>query len=569
MNMKPKRTLGFKFGTAAAASVVVAAMAVGTPVKPAQANVIDYAGAAATVAINYVAQIAQAAVQFVQYRNEPGNYDYWTSFWTMFFPAGVDKPLSAGSNNWGDYKLPSIPSQINRAAYFQWQKVTLPLSSGASCGNGSEYKFFVNLTNASNNVLIFQQGGGGCVDYGGCAGKKPLKNADGSWKYDAYGNVEEEVYGQIANPNGISDNFIDGLGNAFNGKTSDGLGWLYSPVLSRFAIMDPNRIKIQDWNVVVMPYCTGDTFIGDNKAHLVRVDGRQGMIQNFSGTKNVLNTLGWLRDNLPRPAQVFLTGQSAGSLSVDYHRATVRKILNPSDSLYTMPDAGFVMAEDPVNKDLAKFPATLFLSAAKKAWWNYPAANPADAPMAVNTAKEIAGFSATNVSNFPTLVSNKYPQDRVSYVAGQSDLNFPGYAYSPTPDFVAAAIETRDINLKAAPTHFSPLGNYIRNTWGNELTRLADRVKASGNPNLGYFFPSGRRLNESHTMTSLTFEGTTNQDTGNSTVQAMNNLIDRSRPPVLREKESDPTRGLYAPLGPSTQAAIVMGGPEILNPPLN
>src|SRR5205085_1078522 len=40
-----------------------------------------------------------------------------------------------------------------------WQKVELP---GTVCGNGSQYKFFVNYARASNNLIVSLEGGGAC-----------------------------------------------------------------------------------------------------------------------------------------------------------------------------------------------------------------------------------------------------------------------------------------------------------------------------------------------------------------------------------------------------------------------
>ncbi|TDM06724.1 MAG: hypothetical protein C4K60_19730 [Ideonella sp. MAG2] len=466
--------------TVAAAGVIVS--------KPAHAEV-DIAGALLNIAANLVSQTVQSVEQYVVYREEPGNYSAWDSFWNIFFPRAADKPLSSGNNTWGNYQIPSVATQVQKNGYFFWQKVTLPLSSGASCIDGSEYKFFVNLTNASNNFLIWQQPGGACTDYGTCTGLLPQMNNDGTWKLDQYGNVQEVVFPRIYNGNGISDNFMDVWDNVIVGANRKELGWLFAPFLKRLSLLDTHRIKAQDWNIIVLPYCTGDTHIGDNTAHLVRVDGRQGKIFNFNGTKNVVTSLGWLRDNLPRPAQVFLTGSSAGSLGVDFHRATVRKILNPSDSLYTLADSGFITSEDPQGTDLINFPNTGFLKQAKAAWWNYDVSKPDQSSSFVaNLKKEIPDFNAKDVSNVGTLISQKYPQDRMLYANFQSDINIPNAGTFTNPEYLKAALATGDINYTTVPAYFSPLGDYVLNkVWRPELDRLITRVSGLTS-NQGYFF---------------------------------------------------------------------------------
>ena len=46
------------------------------------------------------------------------------------------------------------------AGYFQWEAVELPASTGASCGNGSPYRFFVNRTPFTTKTVVIFEGGG-------------------------------------------------------------------------------------------------------------------------------------------------------------------------------------------------------------------------------------------------------------------------------------------------------------------------------------------------------------------------------------------------------------------------
>jgi hypothetical protein len=48
-----------------------------------------------------------------------------------------------------------------------WLKVEIP---GTICGDGSQYKFFVNYSNVSNNLVVSFEPGGACWDYASCAG---------------------------------------------------------------------------------------------------------------------------------------------------------------------------------------------------------------------------------------------------------------------------------------------------------------------------------------------------------------------------------------------------------------
>jgi hypothetical protein len=67
------------------------------------------------------------------------------------------------------------------AGYFQWDMVELPAASGAACGDGSPYRFFVNRTPLSKNLVAVFEGGGACWDQNACLGigrcRRPTRTA--------------------------------------------------------------------------------------------------------------------------------------------------------------------------------------------------------------------------------------------------------------------------------------------------------------------------------------------------------------------------------------------------------
>src|SRR5262249_35822841 len=107
----------------------------------------------------------------------------------------------------------------------------------AKCGNGSTTGIGVNLTGASDRILIYLQEGGACWDWFSC--------------YFV----------------GSADNFSSGYGEArfaadvadttYLGQT-DGL-------FGRTAAANP----FKDYSWVFVPYCTGDTHAGDNVTMLL------------------------------------------------------------------------------------------------------------------------------------------------------------------------------------------------------------------------------------------------------------------------------------------------------------
>ena len=62
----------------------------------------------------------------------------------------------------------AVPAQ---ASWFVWDTVELPMSSGASCGNGTPYRFFVNRTPLSSDFAMTFEGGGACWDQLACEGQ--------------------------------------------------------------------------------------------------------------------------------------------------------------------------------------------------------------------------------------------------------------------------------------------------------------------------------------------------------------------------------------------------------------
>jgi hypothetical protein len=519
-------------------------------------QVSQYVSLGTSVLYNLCQNILQLFLELDYFGLEPGNYNLITTMLNLFNPQPVDRPLTANDQTL-PYAVPATYGQVDRKAYFKWQKVQMPQSTGAKCGNGSDYKFFVNLTPASNNFLIFMEPGGGCYDYGSCTGKLPKKNPDGSYMFDKNGVIQEGSQRGVFNPDGIGDNYVDTWpqtfisGNIVPGSSLGG-GGIETPLMSRFSATSATRFKMQGWNLIFMPYCTGDTHVGDMTRLFTRVDGKASKLMYFKGMNNVIATMGWLRSNLPQPAQIFLTGMSAGSLGVDANRVMVRRILNPWDSLYTMADSGFVLSEDPVNHDLNPYPATDSISRIRKVWWDYDPANPGK-KTPIGLAKAIVpAINPENLSTFGIAVNHQFPQDRMSYVNSQSDQDFSGYAYLENKGFREAALADGDINNVKPISFSSNLAKFVRKNWLTDLGHLQDSVSQM-TMNTGYYMPSGRIMNESHCMLGLTYEGVYNADTGHTIVDAINNLVDRSRPPVLRERESDPMRGLFLPLGPTSQ----------------
>ena len=130
--------------------------------------------------------------------------------------------LIAGCGDNLDGDEPFVMQNPARDQYDTWLKIEPP---GVVCGNGSQYKIFVNFSDKSDNLVVVFEPGGACWDYDSCAGRNGIRGA--------------------ANPNGIMDNHWERAP-------------FISPFLSRFDDTNPSR----EWNMVYVPYCTGDVHTG-------------------------------------------------------------------------------------------------------------------------------------------------------------------------------------------------------------------------------------------------------------------------------------------------------------------
>ena len=86
-----------------------------------------------------------------------------------------------------------LAPMLSHAGFFQWDMVELPASSGASCGNGTPYRIFVNRTPFTRDTVVMYEGGGACWDQQSCLGIGHLS---------------------ASNPDGIPPNYLSSLTSA-------------------------------------------------------------------------------------------------------------------------------------------------------------------------------------------------------------------------------------------------------------------------------------------------------------------------------------------------------------------
>ncbi len=171
--------------------------------------------------------------------------------------------------------------------------------SDTQCRDGSETGVAVNLNPASTKVMIYLEGGGACFNTITCGGN-PSKF--GAPEFDKWKN------------------------RTFHG------------------VMDRTDASsaVKDWNIVYVPYCTGDVHAGNNPAGAVP---GTTLTQAFVGYANVGKFLKRLVPTFTTATQVLLTGVSAGGFGAAANYDQVAKAFGnvPVDML---DDSGPLM-EDP------------------------------------------------------------------------------------------------------------------------------------------------------------------------------------------------------------------------------
>lgn len=166
---------------------------------------------------------------------------------------------------------------------------------GSQCADGTKSFFQVTLRPKAKHLLIYLSGGGACWDKTTCE------------KGYASRLTRVEEY----------QNWNSGKG-IFNATAK-------------------NNPFASDYNVVTVPYCTGDVHAGDREANYGTA--RAPYVIRHRGFQNVAKTLAKVKAMMPNPEKVVMLGCSAGGIGAYYHLANLAKTF-PENHKYVISDAG-------------------------------------------------------------------------------------------------------------------------------------------------------------------------------------------------------------------------------------
>jgi hypothetical protein len=200
-----------------------------------------------------------------------------------------------------------------------WQQISAPASLtvdgktyAPSCsgfpGTDPTFSFWARRGSSSNTVVVFE-GGGACWDNLTCtfpiAGLPP--------------QVPQFFVPQV--PPGANPALYDGIFRA-----------------------DPAN-PVKDWNMVYVPYCTGDLHAGSATRTYTSVGNPALGIQaglpltiQHRGFDNFMAVLDWMKTSLPTPRQLFVTGPSAGGYGATFNAPWLQKAY-PTAQLSVLADA--------------------------------------------------------------------------------------------------------------------------------------------------------------------------------------------------------------------------------------
>jgi hypothetical protein len=382
-----------------------------------------------------------------------------------------------------------LTSLAAHAAYFKWEMVELPASSGASCGNGTPYRFFVNRTPLTTKTVVMFEGGGACWEKDTCENKGGVKLS-------------------AVNPNGIPANYM----TDWNQQAHYGL---VTPFTAR---IDPlSSVQTQSWNIVYLTYCTGDVHTGNKVA--VYSDASGAIPWYHRGAVNAKAVTAWMAANMPKPEQLLLTGFSAGGTGSTANYPQMRNGLNPKNSAL-LADSG-PLFWTPRNSTPEQSPSLPLHNKIREAWG-------LDEPTGMITeliSKYPTAGDANNLGTITAGLNKIFPNDRIGYAMFQEDADYSAFSYEKFYTDISGAA-TPEARLAA-----------LNARWRQDIDNTLAHLPAA--KNLGYFIPNYREINMSHCLTIVTFGDTGIKESKLADVGTfVDNLLDNSgKTAVIRAKE--------------------------------
>jgi hypothetical protein len=332
-----------------------------------------------------------------------------------------------------------IEDVVDGGNTYAWQQIELP---GTLCGNGSQYRFYVYDSSSSNNLLLHFEGGGACWDYDTCSGRAGLLGA--------------------AHPNGIPNNYMAEFQPQYVSPLVNGA----DPGIPLRAKKD---IATKGFDVVYMPYCTGDVHVGNNVVTYTDPLGQNPpIVWRHVGYQNTRAALAYLHTRFPSISKLLVTGFSAGGTATHAAYYQARRTLVPAKG-YMLNDSGPI------------FPAP------NATYRSRPLHDLITVQWALSSLyAELPGtFDPSDFGSMTDMVAVEFPTDQLAYTGYSSDYNYSRFSYERFYPGIDKAT--------------------VLSYWRQDQANLVNKMKARAN--FSYHIPWHRPINESHCSSIITFIG--------------------------------------------------------------
>jgi len=204
-------------------------------------------------------------------------------------------------------KRPSGKASFEQTKPGKWNKVKL--GTKATATDGSKI-FLYTRKGGSRNLMIYFCGGGGCWE--GETAHIPL-SLRSYLKHGQFGYYFARIPFYILSMHrGIFDRRPD---NPFS-----------------------------EWNVVFIPYASGDFHVGNATVRYASNKGTKSRTVRHNGRNNVEEALQWIYRNFDKPEKLLITGSSAGGFGSAFWGS---KIANhyASSEIYHLSDSSFLVSD--------------------------------------------------------------------------------------------------------------------------------------------------------------------------------------------------------------------------------
>ncbi len=368
----------------------------------------------------------------------------------------------------GDGGSPFVPE-----AYGTWLKFE---PEGAVCANGTQYKYFINFSETSENLVVFFEGGGACWEYGDCSNARPfntecIKEAPGTTCIrDDY--ATSFIHFDI--PSEFND--IAAQLGVIDGNVPIDLAY---PVLSS----NPDISPMADWNKVFVAYCTGDVYIGNTVRTYTDPTGDGPDVEfHHKGHENTLRIIDDLSQKFRDIPQMLVGGCSAGGVGSLNNYAFIREGLPGVGRSYLLADSGPIIPSKLPNGEDSHSGA--LYETIREAW---------DIDSVIDSLPFGGERVSADYGDVNALLAETYPDDRLSISVFSRDYNFPLNSYVGFSDF----LDDNGTETAAGRTE-------VYRLFTEDLEAL--RAQFDEHENLGYYIPFYRNTNSSHCLTVAGFE---------------------------------------------------------------